>query len=704
MSILTIEKEGNVAIVTLDDPDEKVNKLNEKLIGEFTGFLDDLRSDNELRGAILMSGKNDNFIAGADIDMFKSRETAEEMEELSWTGHEVLLEIEKFPKPIVACIHGSCMGGGTELALACHYRVVSDSRDTKIALPEVKLGLIPGMGGTQRLPRLIGIQKSLPYLLTGKNMYSRQARRTGFADEVVSRHKMKKAGIEAVQKYANRNFDRKDRRGFFERLIENNGLGRLIIFSQAHKKTAAETRGNYPAPPQIIESVRYGFKEGLRSGLKNESRIFGKMAVTPESRSLVQLFFAMNEAKKNPDKEIAEEVKQIGVLGAGLMGSGITEVSISQDLHVWLKDQEIEQALNGKKMIQDNLQKEVDKKIITQFEKDSKLSFIHPVETYDSFGSIGLVIEAVFEDLELKQKIVEEVESNTGEKCIFASNTSSLPISDIAAKAKRPENIIGMHYFSPVQKMPLLEIIKTDQTADWVTSTAYEVGIKQGKTVIVVNDGPGFYTTRILAPFMNEALLLLEEGASIEQIDKAMKDFGFPVGPVALFDEVGIDVGAHVADILSDKFEARGAKTSKKAAELVNTGFKGRKNKKGFYTYNGKKKDVNTDIYRFFGGTERQKFDEDDIQFRLSMMMVNEAVYCLQEGILQNPKDGDLGAILGLGFPPFLGGPFRYIDWEGADEVVSLMEELAEDYGKRFEPAKLLKDHATENKPFHPDD
>jgi 3-hydroxyacyl-CoA dehydrogenase / enoyl-CoA hydratase / 3-hydroxybutyryl-CoA epimerase len=533
-------------------------------------------------------------------------------------------------------------------------------------------------------------------------MYSRQAKRTGFADEVVNKHKLKQAGIEAVQKYANRKIERKDRRGFFEKLLENNGLGRLIIFSQAHKKTAAETRGNYPAPPQIIESVRYGFKEGLRSGLKNESRVFGKMAVTPESRSLVQLFFAMNEAKKNPDKKIANEVKQIGVLGAGLMGTGITEVSINQGYHVWLKDQEIEQALNGKNSIHDNLLKEADKKIITKFEKETRLSYIHPTENYDSFDNIDLVIEAVFEDLNLKQKIVEEVESNTSEKCIFASNTSSLPISDIAANAKHPENIIGMHYFSPVQKMPLLEIIKTGQTADWVTSTAYEVGIKQGKTVIVVNDGPGFYTTRILAPFMNEALLLLEEGAAIEQVDKALKDFGFPVGPVALFDEVGIDVGAHVADVLSDTFETRGAKTSKKAVELVNAGYKGRKNKKGFYRYEGKKKkDVNADIYSFFGGPDRIQMDTEDMQFRLVMMMINEAVLCLEEGILMNPQDGDLGAILGLGFPPFLGGPFRYIDREGADEVVGLMEELEKDHGTRFKPADLLVEYAENGERFH---
>ncbi len=701
MSILKVEKEGNVAVVTLNDPDEKVNKLNEKLIDQVTDFLDELRSDNSLRGAIIISGKENNFIAGADLDMLKARATAEELEEMSCVGQEVLLEIENFPKPIVACIHGSCMGGGTELALACHYRIISDSNETKIALSEVKLGLIPGMGGTQRLPRLIGIQKSLPYLLTGKNMYSRQAAITGFADEVVNRNKLKQAGIRAVQKYANRKVERKDRRGFFERILENNGLGRLIIFSQAHKKTAAQTRGNYPAPPQIIESVRYGFKEGLKSGLRNESKIFGQMGVTPESKALVQLFFEMNKTKKNPGKEKAKQIKNIGVLGAGLMGSGIAQVSIENGYHVWLKDQKLERATGGKKTIYENLQKDVDKKIITPFERDEKLSLIHPTETYESFKTMDLVIEAVFEDLDLKRKIVTEVEAATNDQCIFASNTSSLPIKDIAANANRPENIIGMHYFSPVQKMPLLEIIKTDRTPDWVTATAYEAGLKQGKTIIVVNDGPGFYTTRIIAPFMNEALLLLEEGADIAQIDRAMKDFGFPVGPFANLDEVGIDVGAHVAGVLSDIFKARGGKTSQKATELVNAGYKGRKNQKGFYRYNGKKKEVNTDIYQFFGGQDRDRMDDEDIQFRIAMMMINEAVYCLQEGILMSPTDGDIGAIFGLGFPPFLGGPFRYIDREGADEILDFMQELENDYGRRFAPADLLQEYARQNKTFH---
>jgi 3-hydroxyacyl-CoA dehydrogenase/enoyl-CoA hydratase/3-hydroxybutyryl-CoA epimerase len=344
----------------------------------------------------------------------------------------------------------------------------------------------------------------------------------------------------------------------------------------------------------------------------------------------------------------------------------------------------------------------VDKKIISSFEKDEQISRIHPTTSYDNFDQLGLVIEAVFEDLDLKQSIVKEVESNSSEQTIFASNTSSLPISDIAAKAKRPELILGMHYFSPVQKMPLLEIIKTDKTAEWVIATAYDVGLRQGKTVIVVNDGPGFYTTRILAPFINEALLMLEEGASIEQLDKTMKQFGFPVGPVALLDEVGIDVGAHVAGVLSETFEARGAKTSKKAEELVEAGYKGRKNKKGFYNYeDDKKKDINKNIYQFFGGEKRKEFKPIEIQQRLSLVMINEAVHCLQDEILKSPTDGDLGAIMGLGFPPFLGGPFRYIDREGASAIVERMEILQTELGDRFKPADLIKTNAEKGATFH---
>lgn len=706
-NILQTEIVDGVAIVTLDTPGEKVNKLNEALIEEFSALLDRLESDDSLRGALLISGKEENFIAGADIDMFKSRSTAEEMAELSWTGHEILLRVEQFKKPIVAGIHGSCMGGGTELALACHYRIVSDHKSTKIGLPEVKLGLLPGMGGTQRLPRLIGIQKALTYMLTGKNMYSYQARKTGFANETVHMHAIRDAGIKAVKKLKGSKPKHPVNRTIAEIALESNPLGRKIVFDQALKRTLKQTRGNYPAPPMIIESVKYGYQNGFDAGLKYESKLFGELAVTPESRALIHLFFGMTAAKKNPHDDQKRDVRRMGVLGAGLMGSGITEVSIDNGYHVWLKDQTLENAMKGEGEIAKSLDQKVNKKILSSFERDEMLSLIHPTTSYHGFEKIDLVIEAVFEDLKLKQRIVAEVEEVVSNDTIFASNTSSIPISDIAANAKRPENVIGMHYFSPVQKMPLLEIIKTDKTSDRVIATAYDVGLKQGKTVIVVNDGPGFYTTRILAPFMNEALLLLEEGASVEQLDNSMKDFGFPVGPVALFDEVGIDVGAHVAETLSDIFESRGGKTSMLAAELVDAGYKGRKNRKGFYRYDSgskkKKKEVNEEIYSFFGGSDRKSFDAEEIRQRLSLMMVNEAVYCLQEEILQSPGDGDLGAILGLGFPPFLGGPFRYIDREGADVLVKRMEKLQKEHGNRFKPAALLMEKGKTNTLFHPE-
>lgn len=700
--ILHIEYSGGVAIITLNTPDEKVNKLNEALINEITAFLDQFESESTIEGAILMSGKEENFIAGADIEMFKTRTTAEELEELSQTGHDILLRIENSQKPIVVCIHGSCMGGGTELALACQYRVVSDHASTKIGLPEVKLGLLPGMGGTQRLPRLIGIQQALGYMLPGKNMYARQARRNGFADEVVHQHALKTAGIEAVKKINSGLFKRKDKRSLIEKALESNPLGRSIIFSQARKKTLSQTHGNYPAPLKIIESVAFGYKKGIKAGLKNEARLFGELAVSPESRSLVQLFFAMTAAKKNPWEKKVHDVQSIGVLGAGLMGSGITEVSIENGYRVWLKDRDESQAAQGKKEVWKNLNEKSSKRIITSYERDQLSSLIHPAGDYDAFDKINLVIEAVFEDLDIKHKVLSEVEAATGDQCIFASNTSSLPITDIAKKASRPENVIGMHYFSPVQKMPLLEIIKTKKTATWVTGTVYDVGTKQGKTVIVVNDGPGFYTTRILAPYMNEALLLLEEGASIEQLDKAMKQFGFPVGPMALFDEVGIDVGAHVAEVLSAKFKERGAKTSTKAAEILRAGFKGRKNGKGFYLYqSGKKKQVNRDIYNVFGNSKRKVMQQEIIQQRMALVMINEAVLCLQEEILLSPTDGDLGAILGLGFPPFLGGPFRYIDQKSAEQIRRLMVEYQGFFGNRFQPAALLIEKAQKKETFH---
>jgi 3-hydroxyacyl-CoA dehydrogenase/enoyl-CoA hydratase/3-hydroxybutyryl-CoA epimerase len=327
---------------------------------------------------------------------------------------------------------------------------------------------------------------------------------------------------------------------------------------------------------------------------------------------------------------------------------------------------------------------------------------------YEDLDNQELIIEAVFEDLKLKQRIIADVEVHAKPDAIFASNTSALPIKAIAQHAKHPELVIGMHYFSPVPKMPLLEIIKTDQTADWVIATCYDVGVRQGKTCIVVHDGPGFYTTRILAPLMNEAQLLLDEGGDIMQIDREMNLFGFPVGPVTLADEVGIDVGAHImsGELMQEMLATRPTfKVSKTLLEISKAGYKGRKNKKGFYKYDDKGKkvkgEVDAQIYSYYGGNTRKKFDPYDIHMRCGMAMVNEAALCLQENIVENPLDGDIGAVFGLGFPPFRGGPFRYVDSIGAQKAVDILKGLSDKFGPRFEPAQLLKDQAQANKKFY---
>jgi 3-hydroxyacyl-CoA dehydrogenase/enoyl-CoA hydratase/3-hydroxybutyryl-CoA epimerase len=703
MSYIQQEIKDSVAILSLDKPGEKVNTLDEAMMQQFSEILDSVENDDSVNGVVLISRKKDNFIAGADIDMFKARETAEELKQLSLDGHAILNRIADFNKPVVVAIHGSCMGGGLELSLACHYRISSNHKKTVLALPEVKLGVIPGTGGTQRLPRLVGIQKALGYMLTGKNIYARSAKKIGLVDELIHKDALEEVAIKAVDKLtSSKKYERKDRRSFVEKLLEGNPIGRSIIFSQARKKTLGQTKSNYPAPMYIIDSVESGYRNGLTKGLENEAKLFGEAGATAESRALVNLFFGMTDAKKNPLESKVRSVNTIGILGAGLMGSGIADVSINKGKYsVLLKDRTMEDAAKGEKAIYDELNQKTKKRILTEFERDQIFSRVTGTDSYDSFGKADVVIEAVFEDLDLKRRIVAEVEANTKDHCIFATNTSSLPISEIAEGAKRPENIIGMHYFSPVQKMPLLEIITTEQTADWVTATAYDIGVQQGKTVIVVGDGPGFYTTRILAPYMNEALLLLEEGASIEFLDSVMKKFGYPVGPMALLDEVGMDVGAHVGETMAPMFNARGGKSSTKAKELMDAGFLGRKNKKGLYTYESKKKQVNAAIYQHFGGSNRKNPDAEYAQLRMALMMVNEAAYCLQEGILKSPTDGDLGAILGLGFPPFTGGPFRYVDYAGTENVVDRMHQFTDRFGVRFTPAPILVDMAKSGKTFY---
>lgn len=705
MSYAEIRKENGVAIVWMDQPGEKVNKISVDLVDEFKAMLDGLQDDDTVKAIVLISRKPDNFIAGADIEKFKDMTSAGEAEVISRQGHALLNRMEAFPKPIVAAIHGATLGGGLEVALACHYRIASDDPKTVLALPEVKLGLLPGGGGTQRLPRLVGLQAALDMMLTGRNIYPRQAKKMGLVDDLIHPYGLLEAAKKAALKLADQPLKRKKKQPFLAEILESTFLTRSVVYKKATELVQRETWGNYPAPFKIIECVKAGMEKGMDAGLDAESRKFGELVVSRESRELVQIFLSMTAMKKNPLKEKVRAVRKIGILGAGLMGAGIANVSAANGMEVLLKDVSFDAVGQGEKAIWRDMEGKVRKKALSPFQRDVTLSRITGTTDYRGFEKADLIIEAVYEDLELKKKILAEAEAYLKEDAVFASNTSSLPISGIAAAAKRPEQVIGMHYFSPVPMMPLLEIIVTEKTADWVKATALAVGIRQGKTVIVVNDGPGFYTTRILAPLLNEALEVINEGGDIKEIDKAMRQFGYPVGPIALLDEVGIDVGAHVSKVLGPLFAARGAKPNTAMEKLFQAGYKGRKNNRGFYLYgdrSGKgKKAVNEDIYKFFDGDRRRKLDNGEIQNRLSLAMVNEAALCLQEGLLQSPRDGDIGAVFGIGFPPFLGGPFRYIDSLGLPKILSLLEELEKQHGPRFTPASILRDRSVKNQRFY---
>lgn len=702
----TIEIDNNgIATVWLDQEGEKINKVGPAVITLFEEIINELQNNNEVKAVVMISRKKD-FIAGADIDAFQNVKKQGDWEPITRKGHAILDKIENSKKPVVAAIHGGCLGAGLEIALACNYRIAADDKSTKLALPEVRLGLLPGGGGTQRLPRLVGIQKALDMMLTGKNIYAKPALKMGLVDKIIAKEYLHKAAVETALSLTKKPLERKNKRKFLDTVLE--GPLKSIVFNKAKEMVMRQTAGNYPAPLRILECVQIGMSEGLKAGYNAEATKFEQLILSPESRQLINIFFAMTEKKKVPNKDQVKQVNTLGMIGAGFMGAGITEVTVTNGIDVLLKDIKEETIAAAKKLIWKNFSKQVSKKAITKIEADEYMSHAISKLNYDGFQKVDLIIEAVFEEISIKHKVLKEVETATNKDCIFASNTSALPITNIAEASTRPELVIGMHYFSPVPKMPLLEIVVTEKTADWVTATCYDIGVKQDKTVIVVKDGPGFYTTRALAPFFNEALLMLEEGVDALQIDSVMKKFGFPVGPITLLDEVGIDVGAHVmsGDLIKYFLLREGAVAAgENIVKMNKAGFNGRKNKKGFYLYDEKGKKVhgkiNPEAYSYFGGDSRKQISEEEIINRCALAMVNEAALCLQEGIIANPLDGDIGAIFGIGFPPFRGGPFRYMDEVGINEIVKRMEDLSLKHTARFKPAQVIYDYQKAGKKFY---
>jgi 3-hydroxyacyl-CoA dehydrogenase/enoyl-CoA hydratase/3-hydroxybutyryl-CoA epimerase len=708
-SALNLELVDGIAVVTIDLPGESVNKVTSALRADFTEMFERLEGDSTVRGVVLASGKPDTWIAGADIDEFLTLRTAAEAEALSKNGQALLARLEAMRVPVVAAIHGACLGGGLETALACRYRVASEHAKTVLALPEVQLGLIPGAGGTQRLPRLVGLQNALDMILTSRNVRAKKALQMGLVEELVHPAILIDVAMDRARKLADNSLPRRGRngRGAANALLETNPIGRAVVFKKAREGVLEKTHGHYPAPLAAIEAVQAGY--GSRDkGYREEARLFGEMAMTEVAKQLIFLFFATSALKKDPGVNGSapepRTVETLGVIGAGFMGAGITAVAVQQETPVRLKDTDPARVGKGLAAVSEVLKERLKKRQITRLQYEDQLLLAGGTTDYSGFGHAGLVIEAVFEDLPLKHRVLREVEPMLEPGAVYASNTSTIPIARIAEASSRPGRVLGMHFFSPVQKMPLLEVIVTPRTNKDATVTAVAYGKTLGKTVIVVNDGPGFYTTRALSAYMNEAGRLLDEGASIESIDKALVDFGFPVGPITLLDEVGIDVGGKVGQVLGEAFGARAA-PSEALRRVVESGRTGRKGKSGFYRYDdaGAKGEVDATVYDLLpNGGVRREVDAWEIQQRCVLAMVNEALLCLEEGVLRSPRDGDVGAVFGIGFPPFRGGPFRYVDSVGASRTVDELEALDDRFPGRFTPARLLVEHARANKRFYP--
>lgn len=704
--VCTVTHRDDVAVVTIDVPGASVNTLRPELMRDLEQALDEVERDPAVRAVILVSGKDDGFIAGADIAMFGEVGSVEEGVELSRAGQRAFDRLEATTRPVVAAIHGTCVGGGLELVLACDARVASDSDTTQLGQPEVQLGLIPGAGGTQRLPSLVGLEQALPLILTGRQVSASKARRIGLVDEVVHPAVLVDAACQRARAIASDGGHREGRRTSLvgrvrATLIDETPAGRALAFRQAEADVLARTHGRLPAPQRAVEVVRVGIEQGPRAGYAAEAQAFGELLMTTEARNLIRVF-ELRQALRREARAAgasARAVDKVAVIGAGLMGAGIAAVTTSRaGLPVRLKDVDRAAIRRGLRSIRSYLDERVARRRISAQERDRLLSLVHPGTDYDGFGRVDLAIEAVVEDLDVKHAVLREVAEVTGPDTVVASNTSSIPIDRIADGHPRPEQVVGMHYFSPVPRVPLLEVVEGPRTAPGVTATAVDVGRRQGMTVVVVGDGPGFFTSRILGPYINEAAHLLADGASVEAVDAALEQLGFPVGPFRLIDEVGIDVAAKISQVLTDGLGDRMAPAPALEA-VVADGRQGRKNGRGFYAWTGeggeaRRGDVDPSIYQLVTRSARPVPDAEAIVDRAVLAMVNEAVWTLHDGVVRSARDGDAAAIFGLGFPPQLGGPFRHLDDRGPAAVLTRLRGLVAVHGDRFAPAPLLAELA----------
>lgn len=716
--------EDGVAIFTLDNPESKMNTLSSILMDEFPSLWQETMSQRDVKAAVVISAKPDNFVAGADISMLQEAGSVEEGTRMAAGGQALFTQLAESKKPIVAAINGQTLGGGLEFALACHYRIATDSPKTVLGFPEVMLGLLPGAGGTQRLPKLVGAPTALPMILTGQTINAKKAKKIGLVDDVLPAigegdrsaaeatiEFLERSAITAARGLVDGTIKKKAPKGLtgdpVRWVAEKTPFGRNMMFKKAKEGVQSKTLGNYPAPFEIIDCVRTAL-ENPGGGMAAEAHAFGRLSQSSEAKALMSVFFGQTALKKNPFGKPAEPAQKVAVLGAGLMGAGIAEVSIVKaGCDTIVKDASDEFLERGESVFFRDVGTMQKKRRLTAAEAITLKSRWTGQTSFANFGAVDMVIEAVPEELSLKHAVLAELEQHVRDDCVIATNTSALPIADVAAPLARPHNVLGMHYFSPVPKMKLLEIIQHEGTDPAAVAKAFDMGSRQGKTVIVTKDVPGFFVNRSLSPLSAETLTAIQEGSDPKTIDKVMAQYGWPVGPVQLLDEVGVDVGAKVGLTMTAALGPRmEGPDNDMVRDIVNAGQLGKKSGAGFYSYgkDQKGKPVNPKVQaiidKYRSGVEQRTLTHEQLAERLNLRFLNEVAFSLQDGVIDSPVVGDIGSIFGIGFP-FRGGPFRHIDTLGVSSVVDAMRAHVDIYGERFEPAPLLVDMVKAGKTFH---
>jgi 3-hydroxyacyl-CoA dehydrogenase / enoyl-CoA hydratase / 3-hydroxybutyryl-CoA epimerase len=697
-----------VAFLIFDQPESRVTVLSSTVLSGLDALLGQIETaarSGQVRAVVVRSGKDGSFIAGADINEIAEVASGAAAEAAAREGQRIFRRLDLLPVPTVAAVDGLCLGGGTELILACDVRIASDRPETKIGLPEVRLGIIPGFGGTTRLPRIVGLRESLGLILTGATVSARKAHRIGLISERMHPAVLYERARTLALEMAQGKRPARAKRPLLARVLDETRLGRRLVLKQARAQVLKESAGHYPAPLAALDVIRRSVRLPLEAALEVEAAAVGKLVGTDVSRSLIHVFRLMESAKKaGPRGVTPRPVERVAVVGAGVMGGGIAQLLAYRDVEVRLKDIDSAALGLGLKHARELFERLAQRGRLEKRDVERYMGAIAPTLDYSGFGTADLVIEAIVERMEVKQAVLREVETHASQHCVLSTNTSSLSVSGMQSVLARPENFAGMHFFNPVHRMPLVEVVRGERTSDEAVATVVALTRRLDKTPIVVRDGPGFLVNRVLAPYLNEAGWLLAEGGAIDRIDAALREFGMPMGPLRLLDEIGLDVARHAGAVLSEAFGER-LKPPPPITALAQSGLTGRKGGRGFYRYaRGREEGVNNGIYSTLADAvarERRAINPDSIRERCLLAMVNEAARVLEDGIVAGAGDVDLGMITGTGFPPFRGGLLRWADGLGMRHVLTRLLTLESSHGPRFTPAPLVRERAAAGASFY---